>query len=515
MMSLANYTPLNAQCDGLPKLPIGSIEGTCLGLVASDFNGVKFIKPRKAIELAQSHQLLITDMGGWTSGKGALWLLQFESSRYKKLISHKKIATKLAMPHDIKLHSDGYIYLGEAHQISRFKIKDNSITQYEIIVSNLPAPSSEYLHPLTSFVFLNNNDLLINIGSKTDNCGLLKGKINCNEKNDVGLRLYRFKKNNTWDHNFSMYATGLRNSVALLVHASGTILQGENSSDIKDAAEPYEEINQIKQGGDYGWPYCLNRQFDYASIHNPNIKNSCQHANYIEPYSLMPPHVAPLDMIYYHANRLPMLTGKLIMSWHGYRVVGNRIVAYDIDNNGLPVLSNTKHIQYTQDPIAPATQFTQHSFQPKGGSTHDAQHKEVISHWNAIPERRPEGAPVGLLELSDGAILIVDDKNKAILRLSNGAAYQDQAVNHTKINISGYDFSGDAKELLIEQCSQCHTELTSQPGLLLNSQTGWLKRIENKTLLESKLTNSSGYMPPTGKLNGTDIQLILKHIINQ
>ena len=71
MMSLANYTPLNAQCDGLPKLPIGSIEGTCLGLVASDFNGVKFIKPRKAIELAQSHQLLITDMGGWTSGKGA------------------------------------------------------------------------------------------------------------------------------------------------------------------------------------------------------------------------------------------------------------------------------------------------------------------------------------------------------------------------------------------------------------------------------------------------------------
>lgn len=511
-LSYSHYASINEKCDGLPKLPIGSMDGTCIGLIASNQTGVNFTKPRKAIEIAENHQLLVTDMGGWTSGKGVLWLLQFESNQYANLISQHKVATKLALPHDIKRHKDGFIYLGEAHQISRFKIKDRKISDYEVVIGNLPPPSGKYLHPLTSFVFLNNNDLLINVGSKTDDCGLLKGQTQCSEINDVGLRHYTFKANNTWDQNFTMYATGLRNSVALVVHNSGTILQGENSADLKDADEPYEEINHIKQGAYYGWPYCLNRQFAFQASGKPAISQACQQPHYTEPYSLMPPHVAPLDMIYYHSKRLPMLNNQLIMSWHGYRVIGNRIVSYAIDNDGLPILSKSKHVQFHRDPIAPATQFTQHKFNPTGGSQQDAQHTEVISHWNQVPDLRPEGAPVGLLQLKDGTILIVDDKNKSLLRLSSGKPYKDTMASNHEVSISGYDFSGQQKDLLLQQCADCHTELHSNPGILLNHTQGWLSVSNNRSLLETKLTNDSGFMPPTGKLTDSNISIILKGI---
>jgi len=53
------------------------------------------------------------------------------------------------------------------------------------------------------------------------------------------------------------YAKGLRNSMALTVHPqSELVIQGENSMDLPDEDAPYEELNVLKEGNHYGWPYC-------------------------------------------------------------------------------------------------------------------------------------------------------------------------------------------------------------------------------------------------------------------
>ena len=533
--SLGGYPPLHSperDCDGLAQLPIGSIQGTCLGLLADNIQykqlGLNFKKPRKALELPKTHQILVTDMGGWAAGRGILWLLEFESNHYRKLVSVSKLAEKLVLPHDIKLGIDGSIYLGEGHQITRFRIKDRAIIDREVVISDLPFPDGKYLHPLTSFVFLKNNDLLINIGSKTDDCGLLKKtalpksnpatNAECDELKEVGLRRYRFiAKNNQWENKFDQYATGLRNSVALLVHSSGTILQGENSADLKSADEPYEEINVITEGGYYGWPHCVNRNYllDEKSIgFNEGL---CHSKRYNAPYSLMPPHVAPLDMIYYTGTKLPMLTDQLLMSWHGYRVVGNRLVSYEVNTKGLPILSTSENVSFQRDPIPPEVEFTKHFFSPKGGSKRDAQHREVVSHWNSVTGLRPEGAPVGLLQLADESILIVDDKNKALIRLSKGVPYKkkeaiDSALTYQASKVLGFNFSGSRKALMLDECSLCHAELKADPGLLLNPNSGWLRKLNGKILLQTKLTNDAGFMPPSGKLLPEQVQLIIEGI---
>ncbi|MFC6632449.1 PQQ-dependent sugar dehydrogenase [Microbulbifer taiwanensis] len=502
--SAANYQPLPDKfCDGLPGLPVGTMAGTCLGLVASADSGIGFRKPRKALEIAADNRILVTDMGGWGAGRGILWLLEFGDDRYSELRSVSKLATGLNLPHDIKLGPGGYIYLGEAHRITRFRLQGGRITAPQTVADGLPFAPGNHLHPLTSFVFLPNNDLLVNAGSKTDDCGRAAGRTRCDEIGSTGLRRYEYLPGEKrWKDTFELYASGLRNSMALAIHSSGTVLQGENSTDLKDAEEPYEEINVIRRGGFYGWPYCANRALDTGYI-----ENGCDRPDYVEPYSLMPPHVAPLDMIYYSGDRLPGLRGQLLVSWHGYRVVGNRLVSYPTSGEGLPLLS--EDVVFRRDPIPPATDFTDHTMAPRGGSAADAQHAEVIGRWNKVEGLRPEGAPVGLLQLRDGSLLIVDDKNRALLRLSRGEAYADEALSFASAAVDGFDFGGEARHLLLDNCADCHRELHSNPGELLNRGSGWLQRKDGVTLLEQRLTSQSGFMPPMGKLEEQSIDLIL------
>ncbi|WP_226667532.1 PQQ-dependent sugar dehydrogenase [Microbulbifer aggregans] len=501
--SSANYQPLNSDCDGPPQVAVGTMENTCLGLVANAARGAAFVKPRKALEVPQDGQLLVTDMGGWGAKRGILWLLEFSDNRYSQLRSARKLSTGLNLPHDIKFGPGGYIYLGEADRITRFRLQGGEQTPPETVVEGLPFAAGKHLHPLTSFVFLANGDLLVNAGSRSDDCGLSAGQQLCDEIESVGLRRYRYlPENDRWDTDYELYASGLRNSVALLVHPSGTVLQAENSTDLKEAEEPHEEINIIRPGGFYGWPYCANRNLDTGYI-----PDGCKQSNYIEPYSLMPPHVAPLDMIYYNGERIPALKNQLLVSWHGYRVIGNRLVSYPVDNEGLPRLSN--NVTYNRDPIPPEQAFTSHALVPRGGTSADAQHSEVIGYWNQKKGVRPEGAPVGLLQLQDGSLLIVDDKNKALLRLSRGEPYMDEGSVGVYAVIDGIQFDGPTKHLLLENCSGCHNELKGNPGQLLNRLDGWLKQAEGRTLLEQKLTADSGFMPPNGKLEDRKIATIL------
>jgi len=500
----AQYTQQEGECDGLPPVAVGSIDGTCVGLLVGTEAG--FVKPRKTIQVPDQSQLLVTDMGGWSDYRGILWLVDFYTEKgFSGPYRASKLLEKLRLPHDIKLGDDGLFYLGEAHQISRFKLTVGKVNQAEVVISNLPFEPDAYQHPLTSFVFQPNNDLIVNVGSKTDSCTSLKTTDTCDEVTEVGLRHYTYNPETLkWRSEYDLYATGLRNSMALVAHSSGTLLQGENSSDIKAADEPYEEINIIKKGGFYGWPYCLNRNFDQATI-----ANGCKQKNYIPPHSLMPPHTAPLDMIYYNSNKLPMLTGKLLVSWHGYRVVGNRLAAYAVDPKGIPYL--TGEVSFNRDPIAPATDFTRHKYRPEGGSSADAQHIEVIHQWNTVPEVRPEGAPVGLLELSDGSIVITDDKNKSLLRLAPGKPFNGPTDSTLAPDVSGFNYAGDAKDILVQRCSVCHIELHQTPGLLLNP-SAWLRLENNKTVLEEKLTTSSKRMPPDYPLEDPQIKALLKAI---
>ena len=44
------------------------------------------------------------------------------------------------------------------------------------------------------------------------------------------------------------------------------------------------------------------------------------------PVVLLPPHGAPLGLAYYHGDMFPQLEGRLLVTLHGYRATGSRIL---------------------------------------------------------------------------------------------------------------------------------------------------------------------------------------------
>jgi hypothetical protein len=444
------YDPKDRSCDGYPKLAVQTLPGTCLGMVlpraraVDPSNDRSFVKPRRILQIPGTGNFLVVDMGGWSSNNGRLFLTYPDSSGQYQL---KLLKFPLDNPHALTLGPDGYYYIGEKTQISRFHLQDINVIDWQIVIGKLAKPEG-YMHPLSQFVFdPRNGDLYINSGTPSDHCfvqetGTYKS---CPESDSLGdgsiLRIPAAKLKNLPADGVQFYeyaATGLRNSMAMAISSAGFLVQGENSRDFPELAEPYEEINVVdldgQRGNNYGWPYCYNFHAVPPEWISKKAPIDCSDTvtkslgEYQAPHALMPPHVSPLHMDYYNGAMFSdLLKGKLLVTWHGYQPTGHRLVAYDVDAQGRPMTEAPgANAKYSFDQASGCA--VKKNFSPRGGMDRHAPYTEVISQWNLVKGLRPKGAPVSFTEADDGSLWIIEDlENRDIVRLakSSSANYQE------------------------------------------------------------------------------------------
>jgi glucose/arabinose dehydrogenase len=425
-----------------PKIRIGMRPGYCAGLVASKEDGLVF--PRSIVQVPDSHLFVVSDMGGWSAGMGRLLLLDPQAPAGKRVTV---LIGKLDFPHGLAVGIDRRIYASTDTRVFRFDpLAKKPEATMEVILQGLPGRQvtlsdgtkvQESLHPLKHFVFDKTGRIYVNVGAPSDRCTtrpVEAKRCAAGEGANPLASIWAFTpppggifpalKRGDPNPAREIYARGLRNSMALAVHpdfpAPGSaFLQGENGRDLQDMFEPNEEINVAEKGKHYGWPYCydlttMSPEYQ-AFLQTPGeYRNLCAGAAiYKQPYSLMPPHGAPLAMLYYQGEKFPELKGKLLVGLHGYRPTGSRIIFYDVDAKGFPTVSAAP-VRYDVSCAAEPTR----AFQTEhGGMVAASPFSELIVGWYKVNGVRPQGAPVGVTVAADGALWVVEDHNKSILRI--------------------------------------------------------------------------------------------------
>src|SRR6185437_5923033 len=144
--------------------------------------------------------------------------------------------------------------------------------------------------------------------------------------------------------NGRVFARGLRNAVGIALNpATGQIWVSQNERDniAPDHQNlPPEEINILRDGGDYGWPYCYS--LHGAAVPNPEYHDGARCSGTIPAALEMQAHSAPLGITFLHdATSFPEeYRGDLLVAFHGSwnrdEPTGAKVVRVHIVN-GQPV----------------------------------------------------------------------------------------------------------------------------------------------------------------------------------
>ncbi len=435
----SDYADSGFMCGAFPRVAVDTVEGLCAGLVAtaSDTN----FKPRVLLELPERpNEFLVTDLANWKPGRGRIWYLD---ARDPQDIGLEVVLDGLTVPHQVVMGPDNLVYYGEDDGIFAFSVAalDDMLVEpaeIEVIVGDLPPMDVDgarnSMHPIAHFIFDADGDLFVNIGAYTDHCDGFVGQ-QCQETDlrlgrrsddprDWGAVIRRYDRvsGHAYDDNYAVVAAGLRNSMGLVFTPRGDLIQLENSRDFEEGSRPFEELNVIPreelEGAappkHYGWPYCYDAyETSDEWIGYEGFRCSVDNADYRPPHVLLPPHGAPLGVTYYDGGVFEELQGQLIVPLHGYRAPGQRILAFEVDEDGLPLRSESAF--YLENPSG-GGESAQQAYPVSEYGLFAAPATYLVDAWFAVDGFRPQGAPVAPYVANDGSIWIADDKNRSILR---------------------------------------------------------------------------------------------------
>ena len=197
----------------------------------------------------------------------------------------------------------------------------------------------------------------------------------------------QIRRQNLDGSNIEIVARGVRNSVGFDWHpVTKELWFTDNGRDWAGDTGPEDELNRVPAkeiGASFGFPYC-----HANGIPDPEIKRPNPCAGVILPAALMGPHAAALGIRFYSANMFPAeyKNNAFIArrgSWNRTKKFG-----YDV---ALAKINGAK---------ATITPFLTGFLDPK-----------TDAFW---------GRPVDVLQMPDGSLLVTDEQNGAIYRISYG-----------------------------------------------------------------------------------------------
>jgi glucose/arabinose dehydrogenase len=282
------------------------------------------------------------------------------------------VVTGLRQPHGLAFHK-GALWVANTDGVVRVPLGANGLASGPAVyVNHYPGGNG---HWTRTIVFGSDSAMYVAVGSS---CNL------CVEQSPDRAAVLRFNEDGSGKR---LYASGLRNAVGLAVHpATGALWASQNERDnLRPDHEnlPPEEINILRDGGDYGWPYCYGNR-----IPNPEYNDVSRCARTIAPALELQAHSAPLGMTFLHrATRFPAdYRGDLLVAYHG---------------------------SWNRDTPTGAKVVRVHV---KDGAPTGVE--DFITGWQP-PHGRRWGRPADVVVAGDGSVLVSDDAGGTIYRITH------------------------------------------------------------------------------------------------
>ncbi len=244
-----------------------------------------------------------------------------------------------------------WLYVEIGDKIVRYALKPGDVApkgEPEIVVSKLPISGDHNARP---FAIDARGNLFIDLGSATNSCQERNrakespGVDPCVElETRAGIWRYDANKTGQVFSAAERFATGLRNAEGIDFDAAGRIFATQHGRDqlhenwphlftSQQGSElPAEELVELREDGDYGWPYCYYDGFQKRLVLAPEYggdggKAVGRCADKLPPVAAFPAHWAPNDLKIYKAAQFPeRYRGGAFLAFHGSwnRTVGGQ-----------------------------------------------------------------------------------------------------------------------------------------------------------------------------------------------
>ncbi len=221
----------------------------------------------------------------------------------------------------IALH-DQYLFIAETTRVTRYEYQGNgAVGPGQVIIPNLPAGG----HDTRTIGFGPGNRLYLTVGSS------------CNVCEETDPRRAAMSRYNSDGSDGQVIASGLRNAVGFTWHpVTGEIWATDNGRDNIGDDIPPDEVDIIKEGKNYGWPYCYG---DRAV--NPEFQDDNARAAYCAgtepPAVALQAHSAALGLRFLSDPSWPVsYQNDLFIAFHGSwnRTVPTGYKVVRVDANG-------------------------------------------------------------------------------------------------------------------------------------------------------------------------------------
>ncbi len=341
--------------ENMTDMPLKLPPGFRISIFAKNLSGARVMK--------------IDSLGNMWVSRPSANVVTFLEIKDGIVSSQNNTLVGLNRPHGLALDPDQplLLYIGEEDKITKIPLYSDG--EYEKI-ADLPSGGG---HSTRSLIFGRDKKIYVSSGSS---CNV------CVERDERRAAIYSLNRDGS---DFKEFAGGLRNSVFMAIHPeTQEIWATEMGRDLLGDNLPPDEINIIREGKNYGWPYCYgNKVPDLNFDPSGARKQFCQstESSRID----IPAHSAPLGLSFLGNSNWPEdYRNDLLVSYHGSwnrsEPTGYKIVRHKFDEQG-----NYSGVE------------------------------DLITGW--LSGRNALGRPVDILEGPDGKIYISDDKAGVIYLL--------------------------------------------------------------------------------------------------